>query len=103
MAIEHCRHGNSAPVETLEQLHDSQAGPGRHKCTVCAYAQGYRIGLRDPHLLLGNSECQEGFRAPTEMLEELPDSQAGAGRHKCCICAYHQGFQAGRAYAADHN
>ncbi|MFT4271381.1 MAG: hypothetical protein QM578_10245 [Pantoea sp.] len=27
----------------------------------------------------------------------LPDDQGGEGRHKCCGCAYEQGFQAGLA------
>ncbi|PXW43465.1 hypothetical protein DFO54_111151 [Erwinia sp. AG740] len=25
----------------------------------------------------------------------LPDDQGGEGRHKCCGCAYNQGYQAG--------
>jgi len=39
--------------------------------------------------------CDHGHAAPQRMLGELPASQAGWGRHKCAICAYYHGFQAG--------
>ena len=39
--------------------------------------------------------CGHGHAAPRKMLAELPESQAGSGRHKCAICAYRHGFQAG--------
>jgi len=26
-------------------LHENQGGPGRHKCCICAYVEGFRIGL----------------------------------------------------------
>lgn len=40
--IETCQHGNTAPIEVLAALPDSQAGSGiqRHKCCVCAYREG---------------------------------------------------------------
>jgi len=41
--------------------------------------------------------CDHGHAAPRRMLAELPDSQAGMGRHKCPVCAYYHGFQAGMA------
>jgi hypothetical protein len=41
--------------------------------------------------------CQIGKSAPGAMLDALPDSQAGAGRHKCCICAYLLGLADGLA------
>jgi hypothetical protein len=43
--IERCDKGNSAPSSRLKTLPDDQAGTGRHKCPVCAYAQGYGSGL----------------------------------------------------------
>lgn len=39
-----------------------------------------------------NHNEKENF-APDEILENLPDCQGGAGRHKCAICAYNQGIQ----------
>lgn len=38
-------------------------------------------------------QCDHGSAAPTEVLETLPHSQAGAGRHKCVICAFQRGFE----------
>jgi len=40
-------------------------------------------------------ECKHGKKAPVEVLENLPHSQGGTGRHKCCICAYQIGFKEG--------
>ena len=96
MSIQNCNHGNSAPADVLENLHDSQAGSGRHKCAVCAYNEGYNKGRRS-----GRFNCPIPSAYKTT-LRNLPSSQAGAGRHKCCVCAYHRGFEAGRAYAATH-
>jgi len=39
-----CSHGTSFTLSTIEQLPESQAGVGRHKCAACAYAQGYKDG-----------------------------------------------------------
>lgn len=100
IATENCAHASAAPIDTLAHLHDSQAGPGRHKCTVCAYAEGYRYGFQHNTPRPGTEECQAGQRAPRDMLDGLPDSQAGSGRHKCCVCAYHEGFAAARAQVA---
>jgi ribosomal protein S14 len=95
-----CNHGNTAPDYVLKDLHDSQAGKQRHKCTECAYEQGYEAGRQHSLAPGGNSECEQTrLRAPSEMLETLPESQAGPGRHKCAICAYHAGFQRGRMVA----
>lgn len=30
-----------------------------------------------------------------QILEELPENQSGAGRHKCAYCAYEAGLRAG--------
>jgi rubredoxin len=101
MATERCEHGNSAPPEMYNQLHDSQAGAGRHKCIVCAYQTGYERGLKHSDLPAGDTDhCQQGVHAPSSALSDLPESQAGAGRHQCAICAYDFGFRRGRAEAA---
>ncbi len=43
--MENCKHDRSAPKEVVRNLPLSQAGEGRHKCAVCAYAVGYQQGL----------------------------------------------------------
>ena len=40
--------------------------------------------------------CQSDHRY-LPSLEGLPDSQAGAGRHRCAGCAYEQGYDDGLA------
>jgi hypothetical protein len=90
---QNCIHGNSAPTDVLETIHDSQAGISRHKCAVCAYVAGYLHGMNS-----SNFTCpvQNTLNA---VLKDLPESQAGIGRHKCCVCAYHKGFEMGtRSY-----
>ncbi|GEM_PF-6876801 len=34
-----------------------------------------------------------------DIIDGLPESQAGKGRHKCAVCAYHEGFNTARAQA----
>lgn len=36
-------------------------------------------------------QCQHGSSAPRDTLEDLPKSQAGAGRQKCTVCAFRLG------------
>jgi hypothetical protein len=57
MGTENCKHENAAPKELLEKLPHSQAGEGRHRCAVCAYAEGLRAG-REQAL----REAREGGR-----------------------------------------
>lgn len=44
---------------------------------------------------LTSENCKHGNAAPLDLLAGLPPSQAGAGRHKCAVCAYEAGFEAG--------
>lgn len=44
-----------------------------------------------------NVSCKHGQRAPAAVLDSLDVSQAGVGRHKCPVCAYRAGFDAGIA------
>lgn len=46
--------------------------------------------------------CAHGSAAPIAVLERLPDSQAGAGRHKCVICAFQRGQQDAIGGALEH-
>ena len=103
MNNETCIHGGVAPVSLLKNLHDSQAGSGRHRCPTCAYEQGFILGsskkwstyteyCRD---LKEGEECQIGSIAPTSILKKLGINQGGSGRHKCTNCAFKEGFEVG--------
>src|SRR5271165_3268611 len=97
MNSEACSHSHEAPTSTLRGLHESQAGELRHKCCVCAYYEGYRLGLTQAHQPAGEmEECHAGNRLAKEIIDELPESQAGAGRHRCAICAFDAGLKAGQ-------
>ena len=91
-----CTHGSDAPEPLLAQLPESQAGTARHKCAPCAYSRGRAAGARRQHDKAQMEHCQHGNAAPAAILADLQDSQAGPGvqRHKCCICAFAQGFDA---------
>lgn len=97
MADEICKHGLHAPVVMLKGLHDSQGGLGRHKCTVCSYELGRQDSTRKITDLGQFIKCDHGNAAPKSILEDLGESQAGHGRHKCVVCAY----QYGRASISD--
>ncbi len=93
-----CKHRNSAPDQILDALHEGQEGPQRHKCTECAFEAGYQYGRQQSVAPSGNAECTyANRRAPKEVIDALPESQAGKGRHKCAVCAYHEGFERARA------
>lgn len=96
-----CAHGRSAPHAALKSLHKSQGGTGRHKCVTCAYRLGLEAGVakQTGTASVNNEEgierCNQGSSAPTSVLGELPEAQAGVGRHKCPVCAYEQGYKDG--------
>lgn len=95
-----CKHGHTAPDSILAEIHEGQEGPQRHKCTECAYDAGYQYGSQNSGAPTGNAECTyTQRRAPKDVIDALPESQAGTGRHKCAVCAYHEGFNAARAQA----
>lgn len=96
--MENCKHGNSTPKEVLAMLPDSQAGLERHKCTICAYEAGFEFGLPRAFLTeipVFKSICKHGKSAPEYILMDLPASQAGTGRHRCAVCAFHEGLVEG--------
>lgn len=106
--IEKCGHSQSAaPEAVIGGLPHSQAGKGRHKCAVCAYQHGLETGLStkgQEKAAIASEEgemeaCNHGNSAPVSMLKALPASQASTWRHKCVICAYHEGLIAGAAEA----
>ncbi|MUK78966.1 hypothetical protein GNP84_18975 [Aliivibrio fischeri] len=68
----------------FESLPDDQSlsADGRHKCAGCAYEQGHQLGLVRATSLSMNFEI-------------LPDSQAGAVRHKSVQAAFAEGYKDG--------
>jgi hypothetical protein len=103
MNNETCIHGGITPVNLLKNLHDSQAGSGRHRCPSCAYEEGFNLGsskqwasydaycttITDPE------KCTNSSTAPSSILSMLGDNQGGSGRHKCTNCAFKEGFNSG--------
>ena len=41
--------------------------------------------------------CEHQQVAPDQVISNLQDSQAGAGRHKCVVCAYNKGMEDGQS------
>ena len=95
-----CKHNSNAPDQALNTIHIGQEGVQRHKCAECAYRAGYQYGTQYSVPPSGNAECtytNPQRRAPKDEMDALPESQAGKGRHKCAVCAYHAGFDQARA------
>ena len=53
-------HGNQGNPDSREELEtvmkklpESQAGVGRHKCSYCAYEEGYKVGYKKAKQDLG--------------------------------------------------
>jgi hypothetical protein len=90
-----CSHGSNAPDAIVKTWPECQAGAGRHKCAVCAYAQG--ILFAQGKAFPGPVElCDKGHdSAPLAMLKALPSSQAGLERHRCSYRAFRDGLKAG--------
>ena len=101
--------------EQMAQLPMNQAGPGRHKCTYCAYEQAYWQAMEDiqisltqgwttdipqPQNLSPSVDCPRHAGQHNNMnrqlldarMAQLPMNQAGRGRHKCSYCAYERGY-----------
>lgn len=95
-----CKHGSTAPDQVLDGLHEGQEGIQRHKCSECAFEAGYLYGREQSDTPAGDAECTHvGRRAPRDVIQNLPESQAGLGRHKCAVCAYHAGFELARDHS----
>lgn len=95
-----CKHGKTASDAILEAIHEGQEGTQRHKCTECGFDAGFQYGRQNASSPTGGAECTyTNRRAPKAEIDALPESQAGKGRHKCAVCAYHEGFNAARAQA----
>lgn len=98
-----CKHGSTAPAGLLKRLSESQGGPGRHKCGVCAYSRGFALAGSRRFKSLNDYnaqeiefyECKHNRLAPVRLLKNLPEGQGGSSRHKCVTCAFVLGFKAG--------
>lgn len=42
-----CKHSAFMPTKVADALPEYQGGPGRHKCAVCAYLEGYKRGQQE--------------------------------------------------------
>lgn len=73
-------HRRLEELRLLPYAQDNKSG--RHICAGCAYEQGLRDGL-------------DG-KTKLETFDHLPQSQAGAGRHKSAKAAYDLGYEIGR-------
>jgi hypothetical protein len=103
MRMGKCAHGNFAPDEVIETWPECQAGEGRHKCAVCAYALGLAATAGN-HFDGPVEHCDQGHDlAPKSMLKGLPNSQAGLQRHKCAYRAFQDGRRAGADAATAAN
>lgn len=93
MPQQQCDHGSAAPTQVLENLPESQAGAGRHKCVICAFQRGFDGAKGAPA-----ETCDHANAAPVPVLQGLPQSQAapGVARHKCAVCAFAAGVAASR-------
>lgn len=102
MTTEACKHGSEIDSKILINLHENQGGTGRHRCPTCAYQLGYTIGgskrFNSYSEFISSEqgeieECPEGTIVPKDYLLITGDNQGGAGRHKCCNCAFKIGFE----------
>lgn len=94
-----CPHGHTMPDELITHFlnsPDSQAGLGRHKCAICAYALGIAY-IGNP---TATESCAHGNLAPVELLSDLPWYQGKPLRHKCATCAFIEGVAHGTANVA---
>jgi len=87
-------HTNEALPAVIRNLPGSQGGTGRHKCPFCAYSQGVGYAAISSRSETAWESCKHGSAAPRSLLTELPESQAGSGRHKCVVCAFQLGLGA---------
>ncbi|HPS30828.1 MAG TPA: DUF3883 domain-containing protein [bacterium] len=47
---ETCQLKNTASAAIMANLGNNQGGPGRHKCTICAFKQGFEVGLLESNI-----------------------------------------------------
>lgn len=75
---ESCSHGSIAPQNILLSLGDNQGGTGRHKCTNCAFKEGYIVGQlgAEEHTFQLNTESSFQLNLvppPNLLINETPN------------------------------
>ena len=100
-----CDQNKSMPKNLIESLNFNQGGSGRHKCIICAYNNGLKDGEIKALDFASEGqieECQHGRKALKSSIETIHINQKPTqGRHKCAICAYHLGYEAGEGDQAN--
>lgn len=46
-----CDYGSIVPISILQNLGENQGGTGRHKCTYCAFKEGFEAGILGKNIL----------------------------------------------------
>lgn len=74
-------------LEEFKDLPDAQDNKqnDRHKCCGCAFLAGLKDALT-------------GRKVAATLDKDIPESQAGSGRHKDAYAAYQKGYQTGEKY-----
>jgi hypothetical protein len=107
----HCPTSVDPAVEQeLINLHQRQAGRGRHLCVICTYVAGMSAGTaaakrdrrRSAWQRTGGFElCSEGHAAPTTELARVRAAGRGEAqathRWGCAACAWSMGWRDGVA------
>ncbi len=94
-----CDNNNQISGYLINGLNLNQGGVGRHKCVICAYSIGKKDG-ENKQLDFAHEndieECLHGRKAIRKKIEEIHINQKPTqGRHKCAICSYALGYDAG--------
>lgn len=76
--LESCKdfRKNKIPIAINKKLHDYQGGTGRHKCTICAYNEGFKLGLSTKKDLLDIKEFNNIVNKKINYKIEIIDNQA---------------------------
>jgi hypothetical protein len=69
--------------------------PVRERLTFRRTPGAERAGRADDRGASGELTCTHGSEALIHEIEALPTSQSGVGRHRCAVCAYVRGYEAG--------
>jgi hypothetical protein len=92
---------NSELEQILNELPDSQAGIGRHKCVKSAFILGFKQAKYKLQIIancyISNDliDTKEIFLPTIHEVNSLPENQKGAARHKCAFTAYRRGVERG--------
>ena len=71
--LEECNHHRRAPVVVLARLPQSQAGGGRHRCTICAF----QFGFEDEEQELARAEANVATEVAAHGTEQVAGEVEG--------------------------